>query len=792
MKTDFINEIIRVKDIPAECPYEPVILENNEKQIEDICNFLQNDNKLMLINGFKGTGKSLVCDFILSQVKSEVLILQYKCFETTILDDLLLAFFEIFRKYTLEGRIEPPKIKVDNFTQKINSYFNHIGAPIIVVINSFESVLKSNRQDILNFIFHLSKLPNVKIIITSRKFNDEDFNNINFDKTTILALSKDLFEKYLKSNNIKQIGVLSNELYKQTKGYYNNIKISVDIMKLRGYNISDFLELFSKSLIAFPDFVVREALSIVDPVSTHLFRLLAMMRIPIHINLLNSLNLYNEERENFFIDNSVLFKDDKSLYLDETLREVVERQIPDNVAQKLHRSCIDLYNTQLPLKPLERDLKLSRQTMRNEIEYHSLFLPKKVVIPSTNPLEVKAAEVQTQPQLQEPEESKEEKIKKINFIIEDEAVLDNIADSIKDFVSQKSETQELAEQSSGLGVTKLINLARKAEANYNFKHAILLYQNALTKKDDEDFLKFLPVIYISLAQDYKHLSRWYEALEYYTQAQDFYYNASNNEKTAEAKLEIANIYYIIYKNENAKVILNELEKDKTLPNELQIKINLALGKLTDTKQAYKYYKNSLELIDNTISKPVIAELYYKFGASNDELGSTKTAVKYYKQCIDIDFNPQNNPYISQALSSLAEIYDEAGAPDTATKYYLESIKIDSAAKNYNGLYGSARSLAEIYSPKASQKSLEWLTKALDYAKKLNEPFYVTDTAIEIGNHFLLRKEYEKAYKYFALALYTDNMYQTKINSENIKSKIGIIEQHIPNSEFQTLKAKYDK
>ena len=106
------------------------------------------------------------------------------------------------------------------------------------------------------------------------------------------------------------------------------------------------------------------------------------MRIPIHVNLLKSLHLYDESRVMFFVQNSILSVDGECLYLKDTFREVLENQIPENVMIKLHSACIDLYNTQLPLKPLERDLMLSRQTMRNEIEYHSMFIPKKPVLNS--------------------------------------------------------------------------------------------------------------------------------------------------------------------------------------------------------------------------------------------------------------------------------------------------------------------------------------------------------------------------------------------------------------------------
>ncbi len=788
MRYDFIKEPIKLKDIPKDCPYEPVVLENNEKQINEICNFLQSDSKLMLISGFKGTGKSLICDFISSNLESQVLQIKYRCFETTILDDMLLGFFEIFRKYAKAGKIMPPKTKVDNFTQKINSYFDHIASPVLITISSFETVLKANKIGISNFIKHLSEYPNVKIIIIAQKFLPEEFYNVDFNTTTLLALSKENFEKYLKSNDIKQIGVLSNELYKQTKGYYENIKLSVKIMKLRGYNITEFLECFSKSLIAFPDFLIREVISLIDPISTHLFRLLAMMRIPVHKNILKTLNLYNEERIKFFTDNSILKTSGESLFLDEALREVIERQIPDNVTQKLHRTCIDLYKTQIPTKPLERDIKLSRQTMRSEVEYHSLFLPKKFTPQpntTTETRKIEAAEISEEIKVKEPEEQKPKTSE------ENESLLNDIASSIENFINEKDKTIELKQITPGLGVVKLINLAREEEAKFNYKNAIMLYQNALTKKNDEDFLTFLPTIYVSLAQNYKNISRWYETLEYYTQAQDFYYNAGNKLKVAEIKLGIANIYYLVYKNKNAEFILKELKKDRTLPNELQIKINLALGKLNNQVNAYVLYKQALNLVDYSVSKPVISELYYNFAVASDETGETKTAAIYYKKCMDLDSNPEKNPYLSASLSNLAEIYDNAGAQHVAEKYYEESIKIDTDTKNYNGLYISARNLAEIYSSKDEQKSIEWLEKAYQYAKELKEPYYIADSCLEIGNYYFVRKNYELAYKYFKEAREIDKSSFNKSNAESINSKMENIKKYMIEEEFLDLREKYN-
>lgn len=44
------------------------------------------------------------------------------------------------------------------------------------------------------------------------------------------------------------------------------------------------------------------------------------------------------------------------------------------------------------------------------------------------------------------EESKEDKINKISFIIDDESVLDNIADSIKGFIDDKTKQNEIEEK----------------------------------------------------------------------------------------------------------------------------------------------------------------------------------------------------------------------------------------------------------------------------------------------------------------------------------------------------------
>lgn len=800
MNTNYIDKKIDIKELKSDSPYNPYLIANNEKQIDEICEFLQNDKKLMLLNGFAGSGKGEILNYVTSHLKQDVIFIKYMCLETTILDDMLLSFFESFRNYAIKGTITLPKAKVDNFTQKINSCFNAVHNPIVVVLHSFQAILKENKKEILSFIEHLEKFENVKIILSSRTFNYEEFNNTDFYRTSVLAFTKEIFEKYLKDNGIKNIGPLSNELYKQTRGYYSTIILSVRIMQLRQYSLVKFLEAYSKSAMSFSEFVRKEALMLIDPVSLHLFRLLALMRIPIHVNLIKSLHLFNQERIYFFVQNHILSVDGESLYLKDFYREIIEQQIQPSVMLKLHKACIDLYETQLPLKPLERDLRLSRQTMRNEIDYHNLFLPKKPQILSqpnlaqfVQPLTPKENTVEIEPKTTpeaKTEESKEEKIEKINFIFEDETILDNIANSINNFIQEKVENKEVVENSTKMTLTEILNSAKDEETKYNYKHAVLLYQSALNKTDDDNFDTFLPTIYKKLAQAYKHLSDWHNALEYFTKLQDYYFNISEEEKAWEIQLEMASVYFATYKQENAKYILNELDKKENLPNNLRIKVYLNFAKISDNmNEEFSYYQKSVKLIDDNTDKSVLAQLYYRIAGIFDEKDEIEKAAYYYKKCIEIK---QNNHYLSRAMANLAQLYDETGNTNSALKYYEKSIEIDKEIKNYNGLYSSCRHLSEIYSSKDSTKSLEYMQQAYHYAKELNEPFYITDICSEIGNYFLLRKDFDNAYKYFSLGKNTAKTSMTKDNTNKFESKIEYLKKMVSPDEFEKLKEKYDK
>ena len=736
----------------------------------------------MLMNGFLGTGKSAIADFSLGFLKEEVIVLKYNCFETTILDDILLTFFEEFKKLTTLGTIKPPKVKVDNFTAKIEAYFSLIEKPVFIVINSFEAVLKDNRQEILDFIFHICAKPNVKTLFISRVFDYNDFEGkISYDKTTVLALEKSLFEKLLRSEGIKLIGPVSDELYKYSRGYFFYTMLSLKVINAHKLSLIDFIKGFTKSFLSYNDFILREAMAFVDPVSGHLFRFLTTMRHPVSVSLLKTLNLYNEEKINFFVKNLIISRENDMIYLHDYYKDISLNSIPEVVSVKLHKACVDLYNTQLPLKPFERDLLISRQTMRSEIEYHSLFLPKRPVLKPVNNTVMEAVEYsaegleKTQELNAPPKEVCEDKIRNISFIFDTEEdekkIMTGIADSINKFIDYSNKT--LNESETKLSLKEMLNSAKNEEAQYNYKKAVAFYLRAILMKDDDDFYTFLPLIYTRLSHCYSELSDWFNALRYYDLALEFYTTAGDVEKMCLMKLEIANIFYITFKHDKAKILLNDILNTDGISPELRIKVYISAANVyaEDLRKVYSFCKSALELVEPLTDKSLLADLYFKYAVVCDDLNETETSVDYYKKCLEID---KENPHKSAAYSNLALIFEESDYPDLALKYYTKSFELDFADGNYNGMYLSAVKLAELNRRKNPKTALEFYKKAVSYSLRLKEPFYQMSSLIELGDFQALHKQFKKALKNYFIARELAKSNPSSDNKLKIEQRIADI------------------
>jgi tetratricopeptide (TPR) repeat protein len=377
-------------------------------------------------------------------------------------------------------------------------------------------------------------------------------------------------------------------------------------------------------------------------------------------------------------------------------------------------------------------------------------------------------------------ETKEEKLKKISFIFDNEDeerdIMDGIAASINKYIDYSNKI--LTPEEMRLPFMELMNAANREEKNFNYQKALAFYQLALTMKEDDNFPLMVSRIYVKTAKCYEKLSDWFNAVKYYEIALEYFVNSGDKEKFNEMRLAVANIFYNTYKHDKAeKLLLDILNPNEDISNELKIKARLLLASVNnkDLKEVYNNYKSAFTLADNTVNRKVLAELYFKFAAVCDELDETETAIKLYKRCTDIP----DNSYLSSAMTNLAMIYDDTGSTDLAVKYYLESLNIDEKNKNLSGVYESAIRLAKYYKRKEPEKSLDFYRKAMNAAKELGEPYYLMNINVEYGDFCADKREFSKALKAYikAYARAKNNSmseYKTKIEQRlrDLKLRLG--------------------
>lgn len=802
-----------------------ILLENNVEQVEKLYEFYSNDADLLCVNGFLGTGKATIVDYSTAFLSSETVVIRYNCFDSTILDDVLLTFFNEFKKLFLQNLISEPKIKTESFSQKINSYFAQIEKPFVVILDSFEAVLQENRKEILDFVFHLASFSKVKIILISRVFEKEYFENsdLKIDKITTSALEKPLFEKLLKLEKIKFNPAQLDELYKHSRGYYFFTELAVKIINSRKLLPADFLKEFRASFLTFNEFLQKQAIAITPPTSRNLFWFLSIVRHSVSVDLLKALHFWDESKMEFLISNLIVAREGSSIYVQDYFKETVDLSLAPNIAQKIHQFAVDLYHTQLPLKPLERNILLSRQTMRKEIEYHNIFLPKKPKKMEAQNTDInylaylKANDFELG--LTKQEEGEIEAVRgderrvtgNENMLLplqpfnlstiqpdgelpfklskEEMGLLDKIEEQKSD--ERRETDNEILPEDTPIheittikSFTEIMEMAKEAEGNYHYAKAVELYKKALSLEDEPDYSVQLPLLYTKIAYACQKIADYNNALKYYELAKSFYENNKEFIKANYIKLNIAKIFSDTYKLSQAKEILIDITKFSQNPPVLMTKTYIQLANLEDSLSningAIENYKCALEFSNDSMDIETLSELYFKYALILDDKNDVKNAIDFYEKCINLSDDFKINKFLSSAYSNIATLYLEKNDSTYAVKNYLKAYEIDKQNGNSDGMYYSASKLASILQRKHSDKALQYFKTALDCAKTLNDIFYIASASLSLGDFYYDKNQDEIALKHYLYALNLvkndfskDNLDKIQMRINDIKFRMGV-------------------
>lgn len=807
MQYKFLNIFLDPKELLAQTKgtINPFLLENNSAQIEKIYNFYKSNINLLYVNGFLGTGKAQIVDYTKSFLSAETIILKYNCFNSTVQDDLLLSFFSEFKKLSAQNIISEPKIKTENFTQKINSYFAQIEKPFLIILDSFEAILDENRQKILDFIFHLKSIPKIKIIIIGRSFESKYFKDVELERVSTYALDRTIFEKYLKSEKIKVQSGIIDELYKHTHGYYFFTALTLKIIAHENISLVDFLVRLKESYLIFNEFLARQALLLIPSSERDLFGFLSILRHPVSVDLLKKLHFYDEEKFKFLTENLLIIEDASQIYIRDFLKDKTEDSIATSVSHRIREYIIELYLKQLPLKPLERDILISRQTMRKEIEYHKLFLPKKPKNVENIGIDINyMSYTKSKEELFEKQQAKKEEPKlsappidltqrkNISINLENLPFQNKKGELSPKEVFKKQETSNYVNKVSpnessefdNMSISELMIKANQAENKYNYAKVVEICTKALLLKNDPEYQQSVASIYTKLAFSYQKIADYENALKYYEFLQSHYEQVRNLTKANLIKFSIAKILYETYKIENAKNLIEEIINSPDSSNMLLVKAYLQLAtieeNLSNSQNTFECYQKAYKVSDENMEVEVLSELYFRYALALDDKNDVKTAIEFYNKCITLSNDPKNNKFLSSAYSNIATLYLEKNDTDNATTNFEKAFEIDKRVNNIEGMYYASSKLASALQRKAPEKALKYFEQSFSCAKSINDIFYIVSASLALGDFYYDQKQNEIALKHYIFAqdlaennFSKDNLNKINIRINDIKFRLGV-------------------
>lgn len=807
LQSGIIEEVFEVKI--QENPKFKSIFDNNINVLKEIVDFLCSDSKLLIIKGFMGSGKSKIFDLLPDLISENVLFFRTTFHSATHLDDVLLNLFNSFAFYHNKHLISLPKVVSNLFSEKINTYIKSVNLPMIFVFDSLElqKLSKAQRKDILDFINYLSNFEKVKIIIGSRNIDEEDID-IPFEKISTKLNSFDFsgFTIYLQTNGIEGDTDTLEKVFESTKGHYLYVSIMIGLLNLLNMSLANFMSEFAKKDAPFSEFIFSKLVSLVPEKFLKLLCFLAFIRAGVSENFIIKQNIAVREDLAYLLDKGIISSEDKLIFLKDYLKKELIKSTDLDLQAKIHLYLYSLYESQLPKKPNERELVISRATMRKEMEYHKEKYGEFMECPDLKSSQDKKFsyfsysksvgyewDFEKSPiacqmlKRSEPLPFKNflnEKTERFELPKEDLSLIGAGEKSSQESHSNKEYSDE---ELDGMTIEQVVKIAQAKESKFDYKGAVLCYEKALSKDFEEGFDSKKPIIMTKIAICLKKSQQFEKAIEKFNQIYEIYIDREPK-KALFVLLSIAQIYNESYKFIQAKdTYLKILEQNKDGSPELKIRVYLDLSEIEDNnsnpQKAFEYVEKAAIESSKISDKKLLSELYFKRAILTDDLGKIDLAMSYYLKSTVICNDIKTNGFLASAYSNLANIYIEKKNIQEAIKYYNLSIEADEKLYNHEGLFFSYSKLAEIYGNQQNKK-IDCLLRADSVAEKLDDKFYSYSTAMQLADLYNFRQSFEEALKMYIKAKNIVTLLQKQDSMNKVQDKINSIKEKLPEDDFK--------
>lgn len=771
MKQSFVQE--NIKTLLNEDNLKPFKYDEFLKEkVKDLLNFYNDESSsVCFIEGKSGSYKTELFKCSQDFLSDDVILFKFKCFEGSTLDDVFLAFFEDLKKYSQKKKIAFTKIETNSISQRINNYLNHINMPAIILIDSLDNIFnkksETEKEEFLNFIMHLNAMKKFKLVLIGNNLSSI-FEIKNPTLIVMEAYNSEQIQTCFDNLKIDYTPEDIFKFYKITRGNPNYLYITANIITTLGGTLESLLNEFEKKTSAYEDFVLQKLVTFIPETVKNSLYSLSLVNEGLTFEYLTDSKFFTKEQINYMVEKGVLANEYGHIYIKSYLRKFIQSHIRHIEKLKIHKFWMDFYNSQLPLKPNNRAILISRNTMRSQIEYHASFLTDQMP-KETNQKDLSlmgylnsnltAWNIKNTNMDEKREKEKAQGFEKYALTKDELSLLGAPVDmrtteeatesKIYRTFEQKEEVKEAKEK-----LSDVLILAQDLEDVHSFENAYSVYKKALELKEDSDYNQKLTFILTKLAECSKKLNKTTEATEYYNLLIELYSANNDIEKMNQTRLEIAQIYKETYKINQAKVIYeNFVNKKSDASDSIKARAYIELAEieddLTNTEKAIEHYKKAFSLSESIENKDFYTKAYFKYGLILDDVNRTDAALDYYQKCIANAKEPCL--YLSCAYTNIAQIIEEKGNTAKALEYYKFGLKTDLRQSNYEGVYYICLKIAGVYETINNKNVLNWLLKSLSAAKRTKEKIYIINAYNQLGKYYEKTGSIEKSVKAYESA-----------------------------------------
>lgn len=732
--------------LPDSDKINPFLKKSNYTEIVKAVDFIASDDKILYVHGFLGTGKRQFINYVTEFLDKDVIKLEYYCKNSTVCDDILLSFLEKFNE--IAPQTNNINAKITTLTIKFEQIILSTNKPIIIILHSYDDILEENSALVSSCFEKLADIENIKIILSTRATIQGLLGEKKIDRQVFLkAFTKNTFKDFLQDSNIECKETTFEDFYKYTRGYYYYTALVIKIIQAMKLSLSEFLEKFALSGMSFDSYLGVTYLNLIPSTIRNFFWFLRTVRHGLTLNALASLELYDEFSVEYLKNNLMIFISNDTIFVQDFFYQNIDISIPAKTEIKLHKYIIGIYEKELK-EPLQtRSIMISRQALRQEIEYHNLCIDKI----KNNDDNTTAVNL----------DKKEEEPEKSTPATVSEAGTDDLLKKAKDLADENKNTEA-------------IEIYHKILDNENI--------DPLTSAD----------IKVALARLYKNIGEYSNSQHYYENVENFYKQKNEVINLNYLYYELTDLYFAMYKNERAIETAKKVIYSVDTPQSLMVDACTLLGNIyssiDNADEAYKYYQKAIESLDENASDDTVAELYFKYALANDDKGETEIAFEYYTRCISL-FN--NSPYKAMAYSNLGSCYFENNNYADATDCFLKAYNLEKTTNNYEGIYYNSLYLAKIFVKEDSDKALEYYKEAKQSAEFINEDFYILEATVALGDFYYNNKQMNKeALKEYFYAQKTANRLGESVDISKITQRIQDMKLRMEEKDFSEIESVY--